>query len=353
MVMCGLAEVDEMSDGRRERLRLTRLTTIVAMGVLAVSSCGRSDPGPTGSPPPSADAAIELPVGIEALLDPASRDLLTVLDPRESIEAAINTGDPKGVAAAARASGLAIEDVSIETAIVDGPLGPVLAFAASVKATSITLFEDGRADRWIPADRPNIAIPAPGLPYLTRPAVGDTSRLDMPDDRRIAMVRSLENAIETIDGRPYARLAINGSCDPQASGIVCTLYSTGSGVGAGRGADELSMSGDQRTGWRGSIVDGTTFLGSVPRPFVRSAEWIARNDAAAGRAIADYAGCCGASWDPRHRGRIALTYNRHCAASVTPLDRELAATGDCFDSLQVTVDVGAGAVVSITRHAGP
>jgi len=181
----------------------------------------------------------------------------------------------------------------------------------------------------------------------------DLTRLTMPDERRIAMLGSLPNAIQTIDGRPYARLAISGTCDPGGAGIVCTLTATGSGIGVGNGADSLSLQGDVNSGWRGALVDGTVWLQSVPRALLRSAEWTARHDSAAAKAIAGYDTCCSAFWNPARPGQIALTYLRPCSASVAPSGRELASTGECFDSLRITVDVGPGTVVSIVHARGP
>jgi len=82
-------------------------------------------------------------------------------------------------------------------------------------------------------------------------------------------------------------------------------------------------------------------------------EWTARHDSAAAKAIAGYDTCCSAFWNPAHPGQIALTYLGPCSASVAPSGRELASTGDCFDSLRITVDVGAGTVVSIVHAKGP
>jgi hypothetical protein len=113
------------------------------------------------------------------------------------------------------------------------------------------------------------------------------------------------------------------------------------------------MRGDARTGWRGVLVDGTVFLQGVPRALVRSAEWTARHDPAAAKALAAYESCCGAAWNSARRGEIELSYVRPCAEGVAPPDRDIAATGDCFEGLLITVDVGAGTVLSIVPRPGP
>jgi hypothetical protein len=292
-------------------------------------------------------------VGIDALLDPASRDLLATIDPAEAIVATITTPQPEAVAAAANVRGLSAEVVANEIVVVSGPLEPVLDLAAAVHPVSVGLGEDPAVDRWLPADRPVVAIPIAGRPYLTQPFVADLSRVTMSPERRAPMLRSLADAIETIDGRPYARLDLSGSCDPEEQGPVCTLYLGGSMTGAGERADERSMRGDARSAWRGTLVEGTVFLHSVPRALVRSAEWTARHDPAAAKALSAYETCCDAAWDPARPGTIQLGYVRPCAESVAPAGREIAATGDCFERLLITVDLAAGTVLSIDPRPGP
>jgi hypothetical protein len=332
------------------RRRLGRPLLLLSALAFIGAGCDRADPTQSTVPTdvPSAGGP-----GLLSVLDPASRDLLTVIEPEESIEATIQTGDPKGVGAAARARGLTVQDVGVDSVVVDGPINPVLDLAAAVHPVAVLVADDRRAARWIPAARPVLRIPVAGRPYLTRPLIADLTRLTMPDERRIPMLGSLPNAIQTIDGQPYARLAISGSCDPGESGIVCTLTVTGSGIGVGNGVDSLSLQGDVNSGWRGVLVDGTAWRQSVPRALLRSAEWTARHDSAAANAIAAYDTCCSAFWNPAQPGQIALTYLRPCSASVAPSGREVASTGECFDSLRITVDVGAGTVVAIGHAKGP
>ena len=267
--------------------------------------------------------------------------------------ATITAPHPAAVAAAARTHGLTAQDVSKEMVVVSGPFPAVLAFAVTARPVLVGLGEDPAVDRWLPDERPIVAIPVPGRPYLTQPLATDLSRVVMPPERRAPMLRSFAEAVETIDGRPYARLDLNGSCDPEELGPACTLYSGASMTGAGERADTRSMRGDARSGWRGTLVDGTVFLHSVPRALVRSAEWSARHDPAAAKALRAYETCCDAAWDPARPGVIQLGYVRACAESVAPAGREIAATGDCFEQLLITVDIAAGTVLSIDARPGP
>jgi hypothetical protein len=336
--------------------RAVLLPVILAVTLaLVAGGCDRAAPDESRPLADPAEPTANVPVAadIGALLDPASRDLLTTIDPTETIVATLTTPDVEAVAAAARSRGLTAEVVAQDILVVDGPLEPVIAFAADVHPVSLGLGEDPRVDRWLPAERPVVAIPVPGRPYLTQPMLADLSRLTMQPDRRVPMLRSFANAIETIDGQPYARLDISGSCDAEDLGIVCTLYSAGWIAGAGERDDERSMRGDAQSGWRGNLVDGTILLQSVPRPLVRAAEWTARHDPTAAKALKAYDTCCGARWDPTEPGQIELSYARPCSESVAPPDREIAATGDCFEGLLITVDVGAGTVLSIDVQPGP
>jgi hypothetical protein len=325
--------------------------------VMVVIGCGQAGPAPTGVidlPSASTDAVEGTDPALLALLDPAGRDLLTTIDPSESIEATIAVRDSDGVMRAARLAGFEATMYSIDEIMIVGPVRPVLAFVADLGPASVTVGEDERADRWIPVDRPVVVVPKPGQPYLAEPMEADLSGLAISaDDQKLPMLRSVANAIETIDGRPYARLAVSGSCDPEPTGIVCNVSVAGSGIGAGTRIDEIRMRSDARTNWRGAIVDGTRGFQGVPRSLVRSAEWTARHDTAAANAIAAYRTCCGAQWDPAHPGQITLIYLRLCSNSLAAPTIELASTGDCFDSLLITVDIGSGTVVAVFERKGP
>lgn len=333
---------------------MIRPLPILAGLVLLAAGCDRAAPATTG-PNDASSATVDAPVAvvIDPLLDPASRDLLATIDPAEEIVATLTIQVPEPVAAAARGRDLTAEVVANDILVVQGPVKSVLEFVADVHPLSVGIGEDPSVDRWLPSDRPIVQVPVPGRPYLTQPMVADLSRLTMPVERRMPMLRSFAEAIETIDGRPYARMDISGSCDPEELGPVCTLYSAAAVAGAGERADERSMRGDATSGWRGAFVDGNVLLHSVPRALVRAAEWTARHDAGAAKALRAYDTCCGARWDPARPGRIALYYSRPCAEGVAPADREIAATGDCFDGLTIVVDIRDGTIVSIDRALGP
>jgi hypothetical protein len=91
----------------------------------------------------------------------------------------------------------------------------------------------------------------------------------------------------------------------------------------------------------------------VPRPLLRAAEWIARHDAGAAAVITTYSSCCAARWDPARPGVIALRWTRPCSSGSAPSDIQVAETGVCDESLEVVVDVGRLAVLSVAELGGP
>jgi hypothetical protein len=323
-----------------------RLLSLLACLALLAAGCGGAIPvptavpsGPDAAPGLSADVAPD----VDAFLDPGSRDLLTVIDPEESVEAEIHTPDPTGVAAGARSRGFTVLDVAVDHVLVLGSVQPILQLIADVHPTAVTLAEDRRVGRWLPAHRPDVTVPKPGSPYLNRPLVADLSRVTIADERRVPMVRALARLLVTIDGEPYARTELNGSCEP-GQPPTCGIGFTGFSRGAAFRADVIGVSATAATGWIAQLNDGGQ-LGSVPRPLVRAAEWIARHDDKAAAAIARYTDCCGATWFEPQPGWIELYYSRPCAAGVAPPGSLVAGTGDCYEALLVTVDLGAGAVV--------
>ena len=202
--------------------------------------------------------------------------------------------------------------------------------------------------RWLPAGRPDVTIPTPGSPYLNRPLVADLSQVAIPVERRDAIVRSLARLLVTIDGEPYARTELTGSCEPGPP-PSCGIGLTGFSRQAASRADVIGVTSTEATGWIAQLNDGGQ-LGSVPRPLVRAAEWIARHDGKAAAAIARYTSCCGASWLEPLPGWIELYYSRPCATGAAPPGSIVAETGDCFEALLVTVDLGAGEVVRIVER---
>ena len=325
---------------------MIRPLSLVAVVLLLAAGCDRAAPG-GGSPPVSestAPAGIDV-AGLDAVLDPASRDLLTVVDPEESLEAEIRTVDTTGVAAAARSRGFTVLDVASDHVLVLGLVRPILQLITDVHPTSVALAEDSRAGRWLPVLRPDVAVPTPGSPYLDRPLVADMKAMAIPELRRDAMLGSLARLLVTIDGEPYARIELGGRCDP-GQPPSCGIGFTGFSRGAANRADVLGVTATAATGWIAQLDDGGR-LGSVPRPLVRAAEWIARHDDKAAAAIARYTSCCGATWFEPQPGWIELSYNRPCSSGVAPADAVLASTGDCIEALLVTVDLRAGTVARI------
>jgi hypothetical protein len=329
---------------------IRRLALATVLLVLA-AGCDRAAPSGTLLPveEPTASAGPEA-VGIDAVLDPASRDLLTVVDPEESLEAEIRTVDTTGVAAAARSRGFTVLDVALDHVLVLGPVRPILELIADVHPTSVALAEDSRAGRWLPVLRPTIAVPTPGRPYVDRPLVADVSAVQIEDALRDALLRSLAGLLVTIDGQPYARIELTGGCEPGPP-RSCGIGFTGFSRGAATRADVLGISATAATGWIPQLsADGQ--LGSVPRPLLRAAEWIARHDDHAAAEIARYTSCCGATWFEPQPGWIELWYSRPCSSALAPPGAIVASTGECFEGLLVTVDLRAGTVVRIQGPLG-
>ena len=320
--------------------------------VLVAAGCDGASGGNTTPPSggsPHADAPTVAPgldaAAIDAVLDPASRDLLTVVEPEESIEAEIHTSDTTEVAAAARSRGFTVEDVGVDYVRVLGPVRPILGLVADVHPSAVALAEDSRAGRWLPALKPIVAVPTPGSPYLNRPLVADLSRVAIPDPRRDTLLRSLSGLLVTIDGEPYARTELSGNCEPGPS-PSCAIGFTGFSRGAGPRGDITGITANAATSWIAQLSDGSE-LGSVPRPLLRAAEWIARHDDQAAAAIGTYTICCGASWFQPQPGWIELSWSRPCSTGVAAPEAVVASTGECFEVLLVTVDLRTGSVVRI------
>jgi hypothetical protein len=321
---------------------------------LVVLSVGCDAAVPSGGPPhgdaPTVTTGLDA-AGIEAVLDAASRDLLTVVDPQESIEAEIHTPDRTGVAAAARSRGLTVLDIALDHVLVLGPVQPILQLIADVHPVSVALAEDSRADRWLPARRPDVAVPTPGSPYVNRRLVADLTRVAIPEGRRDTMLRSLAGLLVTIDGEPYARIELSGNCEPSQP-PSCSISFSGSSRGAGPRADVVGISASAATNWIAQLNDGGGQLGSVPRPLLRAAEWIARHDEKAAAEIARYSSCCGATWFQPQPGLIELYYTRPCSTGAAAPDSVVASTGDCLEALPVIVDLRTGSVVRNQQPAG-
>ena len=329
---------------------------ILSLSVIACAALPTPTPAERSGGPPSADAtdrtldAGEAVAALWPILEPAERDLLTVVGPEEWIEATVDVADSKQAAALATAGGLTVELVNRGTVLVTGPRNDVLAFTASVTPTRVELNEDHRPDRWLPEAKPTVVIANSGSPYRFAPLVVDRTKLNMNENHRADLLSELARAITTIDGLPYERLAVDGWCDP-GEPPVCQLRASGVAARSGGRIDEYLITSDETTG--GTARLSSSSLSSMPRDLARAAEWIARHDAAAISAIAAFDSCCGALWDPTRPGVIALYLWRECVAAVVPDGREVADTGDCLDSLEIVVDVGRASVDSIQTTLGP
>ena len=336
-----------------------RLRFVLVVAVALVAACGDRPSPTTASPGVPSSAAPTDGVGpdvaiaeaaLEHVLDPDSRDLLVLIDPAETIEATIDVTDPKQIAALATARGLSGMVVSRESMLVVGPRDDVVVFAAVVGASRVVVAEDHRSNRWIPADLPAINIPMAGQPYLLQPFPGDRSGVNIDAEHLAPLLREAARSAVTIDGRPYDRVVLDGTCDPSPV-LSCMLRATGTSVASGGGKDTISVVSNADTGGLPKVDSRS--LRSVPRRLGRAAEWIARHDDAAAAAIADYDSCCGFTWQLGQPGLITVYWTRECAAAVAPMDRPIADTGDCLDSLSIAVDVGRRTIVSIERKAGP
>jgi hypothetical protein len=332
----------------------------LAAAVLLTTGCTAS-PGPTGSvrpadPTPSAAPTAAVGSALADLrLDPASRDLLTLLGAEDPVIAQVQTTQVDALAAAARAVSLRVEAFP-DSVSLSGPLGKVLDVIASVPVSAVQLDDENAAERPIPTERPVVPAPVPGRPYVfsgVTADLGDLAELRIPSPRREPLLQSLAAAIQTIDGQPYGRLQVDGGCNPEPGGEVCRISAIGWTTGSGNREDDIALHGTEATGWSGILEPDSVSLWSVPRPVLRSAEWTARHDPAAAAAIHRFATCCSAGWNPGHPGRIRLAYLRPCPAAVSPAGREVAATGECFDVLTIVIDIGPGTVVSIDERPGP
>lgn len=331
------------------RPRAVRFAIALMLAIVAAGCASAPAPTSVESPESTPDAAAA-GARLAAVLDPGSRDLLPWISPEETIEATLDVADPKHVAAEATSRGFPAEAFSPESVLVIGLRDDVVRFAADVPMTKLVIAEDHRPDRWLPADVPKVDVPLAGFPYLSAELPVEPSLLRMSDDHRAALLGMLVRSIRTIDGRPYDRLSVEGDCDPGAV-LVCILRSTGATLGAGPRSDELVVVSNADTAGEPRFDGGN--YGSVPRELGRAAEWIARHDPAGIAAIADYDSCCSFGWEPARPGLITVGWTRPCAAAIVQPDRLIASTGDCFDSLEIAVDVGRGTIVSIDHRPGP
>jgi hypothetical protein len=319
-----------------------------------MGGCASPPPPTSGSGPPASDddALVPLDANLAAealrpVLGVAGPELLAVVLPQEAIEATIDVDHAAAVAALATARGLTARIVNAGTVLVVGPRDDVVVFAAGVAPRHVELADDHRADRWLPDAIPAATPTVAGAPYVVGPMPVDRGGLRMTDEQQGDFLGVLARTIKTIDGRPYGRLSVDGECEPDGLHPVCQLRASGVGTGAAGRADTYLVLSDGSTAGRPQL-DSVT-LESVPRELIRAAEWIARHDPAALRAIAEFDTCCYASWEPGRPGVLTIGWTKPCDGSVVPAGRPIAETGDCTNLVWIVVDVGQGVVDSIER----
>lgn len=326
------------------------VAALIGCSILVLLTAGCSQV--TAPPGPNATQATSFaaPTPNDLPLDASSRDLLAVMDPAETAHVVVGTTWTDELSRAALRAGMRVEVFEAGTSIaIDGPVGRILALVETAPVTSVIVQDSMVAMRPIPDERPIVDLPNPGRPYLLNGFVSDLSQVTIDSPQREAMLSSLAEAIQTIDGQPYVRLHLEGSCGSDKTGPSCGLIAVGLTSGSVGREDDWSIRATARTGLGGAIE--SVWTTSVPRPLVRAAEWFARHDERALARIRTFTSCCNASWDPARLGQITLVYDRPCATTVAP-GRDLADTGQCMDELSITVDVRSGAVVSIEDPAG-
>jgi hypothetical protein len=317
-----------------------------ALATQSVQPAGSTAAASSGRPTVTASGEVD---GTGLPLDAMSRDLLAVMDPAERAHVVVATTWTAELSRTAAGARMRVEVVEAGTSIaIDGPVGEVLALVETAPVTAVTVQDSMEAMRRIADQRPVVNVPNPARPYRATGFVGDLGNVVIASPQREAMLSSLAETIRTIDGQPYVRLEMEGSCGSDKSGASCGLIAVGFASGSVGREDEWSLRGREGIGWRGVIESVRTT--SVPRPLLRAAEWIARHDQAALARIRTYTACCSVSWDPERPGRITLIYDRLCMNAELP-GRDLAETGECRDELAITVDLGAGTVVSIGAPA--
>jgi hypothetical protein len=301
------------------RLSLLRVgvlrAAVIAVGLaLPADGCvGRIEPqsSPDAAPaslrPGDTRAPIATAVTGDLPIDAASRDLIAFVSPDEAMTVRISTTWTAELHTAATAVGMtSVVGDDGGTIAIEGQLGEALDLARAVPVTAVRVEDLRAAFRPIPRDRPVVAAPQPGRPYLGIGFAGVLPNVTLAASQREPMLRGLAGAIETIDGRPYARLGLDGGCGATKGGASCRVNAIGFAAGSAGYEDDLSVVGTGAAGWAGIVEPASVLRRSVPRPLLRAAEWTARNDGGAVSRIAAYATCCLATWDPARPVAITL-----------------------------------------------
>ena len=302
----------------------------------------------------SADPS-QLPPGL-AKLDAPSRALSEELDPGEVVTATLMAGtDQRSVLISRRARELGLEASTLgdrPQVAVTGPLESVLEVSALVVVSGGYLSEDTRALRSVAAPLgPERSLPLAGSPYRDEELPVDSALITVPAAQRTALIAQLADMIITIDGRPYAQVWVEGSCD---DALTCYVTLQGASVAGGEQRDYWPLRASPSTGWFG-IVDPANppVLGAVPRWLGREAERIARSDPGALARIREFDSIAGFAWEPATPGLIEVRYVGSCATGGRHVASlaigPIADTGDvgCEQTLVVGVDVAGGRVLAI------
>ncbi len=324
--------------------------SLTATGLLTTPAPVTPDgPDPSKSAPPLAFSKLDGP----------SRALADSLTPGEVVTARLFARGDEQVAEIAkrgRNAGLDVQPSGGEEpqVTVTGEHAAILELATLAIVGSVRLQEDVRAMRLIAAPlEQGWSMPIAGLPYADAGLPLNSGAIAVPPDQRAMLLGSLASLVETIDGQPYAGLAITGACsdDPVTD---CWVYLEGANVKGSERLDRWPVHASVQTGWfvgfdRG---DPPTFR-AVPRWLGREAERIARTDGPALEQIRGYEWLDFIGWNPTLPGVIEVGYRRTCGgglgnAHVASLDRgPVAEDGGCDEFLTVAVDVAEGRVVAI------
>ena len=272
-----------------------------------------------------------------------------LLDTDEIVDARLDTGDPVNVLRDVRAGGGTAHLVSDTIVLTRAPFSTVLAALGRIDVGSGSVAEDLSAKRRIAAASPAVTVPSSGTPYMDAELRADVAAVTIPAFRLEPMIGAMRASIVTFDGRPYARLSVDGGCQPDS----CRLTAMGLVDGAvPRTPDVWVVRAAAVNNWLPTGDPDGRDLRAIPRSLQRAAEWIARSEPAVAKRIATYSLISGFAWMPGDPVLIRIDYERECPAAVAPAGVGLADDMICRDTLGVLVDVRAGAVVDVVETKG-
>jgi hypothetical protein len=317
--------------------------TVAAVIAVILAACGAPSPPSSVDAVPTIDAAMA--AGL-AKLDPGSRALLKQLDPAEWAEAYLFGATPPR--ALAVDAGLDVAPPQVGSAgpfiLVAGPPAVIFRVGGDASVIGIALQEDRRALRVIASAPANRPLPVPGRPYVARPlVVAANPDGDVPAGRRALLIAALSKEIVTIDGRPYEEVdSDTESCDPAR--VRCSVHVSGHAHDATfLEADDWDAE-EPEPGPGAETTVSATQSGAIPRWLAREAERIARSDPGTAARIHGYTRLTAFRW-VSDKLLIFIEYIGRCQAGPEgPIN--------CRDTLTVTVDPAARAVVDITEELG-